>query len=146
MADTSLTLDEIVISRLESGKKSELSSALGEAMLQELRLKGCTLKCVANTLPRQIVARAIGVNNSNLHKLYRRKRLSRVQSERISDLTAFWAEMNGIFMHDDLVLDEWLNSKLPALGGLSPMQMMETLPGRKALREILNRLQYGDFS
>ncbi|TKB51196.1 DUF2384 domain-containing protein [Ferrimonas sediminicola] len=146
MTTTALSLDEIVISRLEPGIKPESTTALHEAILQEQRLTGRALKLVAKRLPRQIVAGAIGINTSNLSKLYYRKRLSRVQSERISDLTATWSELNDVFMHDDNALNEWLHSKLPALSGRPPAKLLETIVGRKALREILNRLRYADFS
>lgn len=146
MTTTALSLDEIVISRLTPGKKLESTSALGEAILKEQRLTGLTLKLVANQLPRQVVAEAIGIKSTNLSKLYHRKRLSRIQSERISDLTAIWSEMNDVFMQDSNVLNEWLHSKLSALGGRKPTNLMKTLAGRKALREVLNRLKWGDLS
>lgn len=146
MANPPLNLSEMVVSRLDFDTHTEPRSALNEALLEEMHLDGNTLKRVAITLPRQIVARAIEVDSSELHKLYRRKRLSKLQSEKISDLTALWAQLNVVFAHDSQAMHEWLNAELPALRGRSPSQLMETLSGRKALRETLNRLQYGDFS
>lgn len=139
-----MTLDDIVLSRIEGAANS--TSALSEAILAEQRLTGSILRRVAQTLPRNVVAGTIEVNATNLSKLYSRKHLSRVQSEDISDLTALWAEMNEVFMNDASTLQDWIHSHQPALSGRAPVELMETLSGRKALREILNRIRYGDYS
>ncbi len=144
MAQVDLTLDDIVLSRLESDY--EMINPLLEATLEEQRLAGQTLRSIVKRIPREVVAKTIDVNSTNLAKLYKRKHLSRVQSEDISDLTSLWAEMNEVFMHDDKTLTEWLHAALPALNGRMPAELIQTLAGRKAVREVLNRLRYGDFS
>lgn len=49
-------------------------------------------------------------------------------------------------MGDSELIDEWLNDALPSLDGRAPIELVQTLAGRKALREVLERLRYGDFS
>lgn len=110
------------------------------------RLAGQTLRIVVKTIPREVVAKTIDVSSSNLSKLYARKHLTTPQSQDISDLTAFWAEMRDVFMGDSELIDEWLNDALPSLDGRAPIELVQTLAGRKALREVLERLRYGDFS
>ncbi|OEE38329.1 hypothetical protein A1QO_02820 [Vibrio genomosp. F10 str. ZF-129] len=146
MAQADMTLDDIVISRLDSSRQATSSSWLAEATLDEQRLAGHTLRVVVKTIPRDLVAHTIDVSPSNFSKLYKRKHLSRVQSEDISDLTATWAEMRDIFMNQDKLIAEWLDSPLPSLNGRKPSDLLQTLVGRKVLREQLNRLRYGDFS
>ncbi|GIB17400.1 DUF2384 domain-containing protein [Vibrio cholerae] len=142
----SVSLDEIVLSRLSPDFEVHNTSALEEAMLDEPRLRGQTLRVVTQNISRDVVAKAIDVDRTNLSKLYSRKLLSRVQSEDISDLTLLWAEMRDVFDNNDAQLKEWLNASLPALNGRAPVDFMHSLAGRKALRDILNRLTYGDFS
>ncbi len=140
------TLDDVVLSRIGTGSTEARVSYLAEATLQEPRLAGKTLRAVAKAIPREVVARSIDINVTNLSKLYSRKHLTRVQSEDISDLTALWQEMNEVFMGDGETLREWLADPLPALNGRAPKELMQTLPGRKALREILDSLRQGDFA
>ena len=146
MSQTDLTLDDIVLSRLDVDREGIVASPLMEATLDEQRLEGATLRIVVKSIPRDVVAKAIDVQSSNLAKLYTRKFLSRVQSEDISDLTATWVEMRNVFMGDRELLNEWLMTPLPSLNGRAPKELLQTLAGRKVLREQLNRLCYGDFS
>ena len=146
MSNATMTLDDIVLSRISNPENVIITSALNQAMFREPRITGKTRKAVARHIPRVVVADTIEVNNSNLSKFYQRKFLSRVQSEDISDLTELWAEMMDVFMEDEEDLREWLGDGLPALNGRAPIELMATLYGRKALREILNRMRYGDFS
>ncbi|NOI66680.1 MbcA/ParS/Xre antitoxin family protein [Vibrio sp. 99-8-1] len=140
------TLDSIVLSRFEENYDIDSVPLLTEATLKEPRLAGQTLRIVVKTIPREVVAKTIDVSSSNLSKLYARKHLTIPQSQDISDLTAFWAEMRDVFMGDSELIDEWLNDALPSLDGRAPIELVQTLAGRKALREVLERLRYGDFS
>lgn len=146
MSHVNMTLDDIVLSRLGAEQDAVVTAPLLEATLDEPRLVGNTLRVVVKTIPRELVAKTINVNSTNLSKLYKRKYLSRPQSEDISDLTAIWAEMRCVFMYDDELLDEWLNTSIPSLNGRSPIELVQSLSGRKVLREQLNRLCHGDFS
>ncbi|MCG9579815.1 MbcA/ParS/Xre antitoxin family protein [Vibrio tubiashii] len=146
MSQTAVTLDEIVLSRLDVDHEAIVASPLMEATLDEQRLEGTTLRVVVKAIPREVVAKTIDVQATNLAKLYKRKYLSRVQSEDISDLTATWAEMRNVFMGDVELLNEWLMTPLPSLNGRPPRELLQTLAGRKVLKEQLNRLCYGDFS
>ncbi|GAA5213718.1 MbcA/ParS/Xre antitoxin family protein [Corallincola platygyrae] len=146
MDNESQTLDQIVISRLQPATEKRIVSALEEAILMEQQLTGSTLKYVISVIPHQIVARALDLKVASLGALCQRKFLSRIYSGHISDLTALWSEMNEIFMEDQPLLTEWLNSKLPALNGHTPQDLITTLAGRKTLREVLNRFRHGDMS
>lgn len=139
-----MTLDDIVLSRLEPNPENV--SPLFEATLEEQRLEGGTLRMVVKTIPRDVVALTIDVSNSNLAKLYKRKYLSRIQSEDISDLTTTWAQINDVFMNQSDLIGEWLEQPIPSLNGRNPASLLHSLAGRKVLREQLNRLKHGDFS
>ena len=110
MSNATMTLDDIVLSRISNPENVIITSALNQAMIREPRITGKTLQAVARHIPRVVVADTIEVNNSNLSKLYQRKFLSRVQSEDISDLTELWAEMMDVFMEDEEDLREWLGA------------------------------------
>ena len=41
---------------------------------------------------------------------------------------------------------EWLNSRLPALGGRTPLDMARTEPGAREVENIIGRIEHGLFS
>ncbi|MDX5050057.1 hypothetical protein [Vibrio cholerae] len=61
----SVSLDEIVLSRLSPDFEVHNTSALEEAMLDEPRLRGQTLRVVTQNISRDVVAKAIDMNNSH---------------------------------------------------------------------------------
>ena len=39
----------------------------------------------------------------------------------------------------------WLDTGLPALGGDRPIDLCDTFEGRRLVREILRKVEYGEF-
>jgi hypothetical protein len=46
----------------------------------------------------------------------------------------------------DVWLSNWVQSPIPALGGLTPASQMQTLEGRQIARDLIARMQSGAYS
>lgn len=79
-----LTLDSLILARIEPNTAFVNVSVLSEAMIEEPRINGQTLRVVAKKLPRDVVANTIDVASTNLSKLYSRKFLSRTQNLKLN--------------------------------------------------------------
>jgi len=111
------------------------------------RLSGPTLKWIGTVIPRDLLAESLEVSSKDLSRLYRRKYLSRTQTEWLEDLTYLWQSVEqNIFHGDEQVMRRWLDIPVPALDGTTPKILMGTLIGRKVLRGYIQKLRYGDYS
>lgn len=42
--------------------------------------------------------------------------------------------------------DEWLHSRVPALNGHTPFELLDTPEGRRRVSEVLLKIEFGEFS
>ena len=108
-------------------------------------MDGALLRRLSERIPRSILAETLGADTTNFSKLYRRT-LSKIQTDEINDLTLLWEELRAFFEDDRNLMDEWLSSEVPALGGAQPRELLSTISGRKSVRQALDAMRYGDFS
>ena len=118
---------------------------VGMVDLVKRGMAGSYLRRLCEGIPRQLLADTLGTEVSNFSKLYKRT-LTKVQTDEINDLTSVWAELRAFFDGDEELLTDWLNTPLPALSGQRPIDLLSTIVGRRALRERLNAMQYGEFA
>lgn len=107
-------------------------------------LPGSVIREIAEYIPRKIIIEALGSDSSNLNKLYKRN-LSKTETDVVEDLTSLWAELRAFFHGDDEMLKQWISTPLPILDGEQPDSLMDTIGGRNRIRQLLNKMRYGDF-
>lgn len=94
---------------------------------------------------RELFISILGVQSSNLSKVYRRKRLNKNDSESVLDFLRVFRYATDVF-EDAEKANEWLETKVPALGGKRPIELCDTFEGRELVRAALCSIEYGDFS
>ncbi|MDW7749006.1 antitoxin Xre/MbcA/ParS toxin-binding domain-containing protein [Halomonas sp.] len=94
---------------------------------------------------RELVAALVGSTPGNIQRIYSKPALGKVESEGILDLLRLFAYASAIFDSDDIVR-EWLRCHLPALSGSRPADLLDTFQGRIMVRDVLNKIERGEFS
>ena len=100
--------------------------------------------------------RVMGISQTELaraldipaHTLARRKKegvLSRVESEKLVRLALVVERAVEVFENDRTALD-WIKSQNPALGGTSPLSLLDTDLGSVAVVNTLGRIEQGVFA
>ena len=69
--------------------------------------------------------------------------LPEMPADAIDELLMLHNEMLAVF-DAKAAVDTWMHMELPALGGQKPISLMSTVQGRKTLKQVLNRMKYGD--
>ena len=141
------SIDELIHQRFNSTITVHIS-AIGMAKLVEYsQISGATLQFITKKIPRDLVARSIDINPTNLSKLYQRENLSRSQTEELNGLTEQWQEvLFGLFKGDRELMGKWLDTPVPALDGSTPRSLLSTFAGRRVLEGYIQNIRYGDYS
>ena len=121
------------------------TSNIDIARMVQRGMDGAYLQRLCERIPRQLLADTLGAETSNFAKFYKRW-LSKVQTDQINDLTLIWSELCSVFEDDSELLDEWLNTPIPALSGAAPIELLTTIVGRQSLRQTLLAMRYGEFA
>jgi putative toxin-antitoxin system antitoxin component (TIGR02293 family) len=100
---------------------------------------------VAGTGLRPIFLKILNVSSGNLSRIYQKKALDRDTSEEVLDTVRFFCQAVEVWESSDLAL-EWFQSPVPALGGEKPCDLLDTFEGRRWIAQVLNKIEYGDFS
>ena len=69
---------------------------------------------------------------------------SEVSANTIDELLMLHNEMLAFFSSKEDI-ESWIHTKLTVLGGEKTISLLPTTQGRKTLKQILNRMKYGDF-
>ncbi len=69
---------------------------------------------------------------------------SDVSTNTIDALFVLHHELLAFFNSKEDV-DAWIHTKLAALDGEKPISLLSTFEGRKTLKQLLNKMKYGDF-
>lgn len=109
-------------------------------------ITGERLKTITQlTGEKDLIARAIGINSSQLYTSFNAKRLPPQVTANLVDTLRVLVQVMNIY--DSVYLaKEWINSQIPALGGQVPANILHTADGRKIVQQILRKLELGDFS
>ncbi|WP_240618179.1 antitoxin Xre/MbcA/ParS toxin-binding domain-containing protein [Halomonas heilongjiangensis] len=94
---------------------------------------------------REMFVRLLETTPGNLHRFYKREALSRSQSEGILDALRVLNYAILVF-GDSKVAHEWLRCQVPALSGAKPVDLLDTFCGRDWIRDVLGKIEYGEFS
>ena len=110
-----------------------------------LGLPGAVVKQAVNVLGhRELFVRLLGTTPGNLNRFYRRKTLGQAQSEALLDVVRVVYKAASVFGGRDRA-SEWLETTLPALGGLRPIELCDTFEGRGLVCDALRKIEYGEF-
>lgn len=109
-------------------------------------ISGEKLKAIIQlTGEKDLIARAIGINSSQLYKSYHVKRLpSQVTADLVETLRVFVRVVN--IYNSVSLAKEWIHSQIPALGGQIPANILHTTDGRADVEQILRKLELGDYA
>ena len=94
---------------------------------------------------RDVFVRLLNTTPANLSRYYRKKSLSRVDTEEILDTLRLYSHAYSVFGDADIT-SEWLDSPIPALSGDRPFDLFDTFEGRNWVRETLRKIEFGEFS
>jgi len=109
---------------------------------------GSTLKAVVTDFypsEREIFCEALHTASSNLSRLYRRK-LDKQKSEEFIDTMAVYLMAQDLYDGDKALALELLNTNIPALNSVKPVDLLDTFEGRRIVKEYLSKLGWGEFS
>jgi len=119
------------------------------AFIQTVRegIAGSVVKQAIHALGdnRELFVRLLETTPGNLHRFYKRKALSRTDSEEVLDVLRVYYQTSKVFGDRDKAL-RWLNTSIPALSGEKPLDLFDTFEGRQLVREVLRKVEYGEFS
>lgn len=93
---------------------------------------------------RDFFVRLLGTTSGHLSRLYRRKSLGAARTEGLLDTLRLFAAAAAAFGGLERAQD-WLGTGLPALGGDRPIDLCDTFEGRRLVREIIRKVEYGEF-
>lgn len=94
---------------------------------------------------RELFVRLLETTPGNLHRYYKRAALGRTESEEVLDTLSVLRYATQVFEDIDIAR-EWMHCEVPALSGSRPVDLLDTFIGRKLVREVLGKIEYGDFS
>ena len=93
---------------------------------------------------RDFFVRLLGTTSGHLNRLYGRKSLGPARTEGLLDTLRIFAAAAAAFGGLERAQD-WLGTALPALGGDRPIDLCDTFEGRRLVREIIRKIEYGEF-
>lgn len=99
-------------------------------------VSGAIIKQLARYIPSAIVADCLGVKVSTLRTMNTRQ-LSKLQTDQLNDLTAFWLELRVLFNDKNEPIMKWINCHLPSPHSGTRIDLMGTAAGRNFLREFI---------
>ncbi len=94
---------------------------------------------------RDLFSRLLDISSSNLSRVYSRKALGAHQSESTLDTLRVLRKADQVFGDPDMA-SAWFQSTVIALGGLQPIELLDTFEGRRMVGETLDKIACGDFS
>ena len=102
-------------------------------------------KAVSLSGSRELFARILEVSPSNLSRYYRRKALSREDSEEVLDTLRALEKARQVWGSMEAARS-WLDTPVPALNQAAPIELFDTFEGRKWVSGVLAQIEQGDFS
>ena len=118
------------------------------AFIQAVRqgIPGLVVKMAVTVLgERDLFVRLLETTSANLSRFYRKKTLTRADSEEVLDTLRLFQDAIAAFEDQDIA-QEWLHTSIPTLAGERPVDLCDTFEGRALVRESLHAIEYGEFS
>ena len=94
-------------------------------------------------VPLQTLLAGLGLPSSTiLRKISRKERLSGAESDRIARVLYVREQAADVF-EDEALAAEWMRRPNATLGGMTPLEVLDTQPGYDRVRDILSRIAFG---
>lgn len=90
-----------------------------------------------------ILGRVIGLPSSTLVRRRQSKRLSPGESDRLYRVASVYQHTLQLFEGDRQAAQHWLNEPAKALGGIRPIEYLDTEAGTEAVHTLILRLEHG---
>ena len=100
----------------------------------------------ASGLPRDTLARLLGIPKRTLTRRQTEGRLRPDESDRVLRASAIFELAHDLFEGDTEAATTWLQSSQPALGGETPLALAATEVGAREVEQLIGRLEHGVFS
>ena len=94
---------------------------------------------------REMFVRLLDTTSANLSRYYRKKNLNRIDTEEVLDTIRVFAQALQIWGDADTA-KTWLNTPVPALAGDRPVNLFDTFEGRNWVRQVLQKIEFGEFT
>ncbi len=94
--------------------------------------------------PQRIFA-AVNLSARTMERRKKQKKLTADESQKIARFARVVALGDTVF-EDPHVTSQWLERANPALGGLVPLDLLDTEEGAREVESVLRRLEYGVYS
>lgn len=107
-------------------------------------LPGKALQHAAALVGKSAISRALDVDLSNWSRQLKRPRLTEEQSEVVLDTLELYDVARQIFGGQELA-EEWMTSRIPAIGNQRPSDLVDTFRGRSLIRNALLMIKSGDY-
>lgn len=91
------------------------------------------------------LAAALDLSTRSLQRRRGEGRLARFESDRLYRLARIVA-LAKHYLGDDQLATQWLKRSNRALGGKTPLELIDTEPGARAVENVLGRIAYGGVS
>ncbi|MDR6413124.1 type II RES/Xre toxin-antitoxin system antitoxin [Paraburkholderia terricola] len=94
-------------------------------------------------VPLQTLLGGLGLPSSTiLRKISKEERLSGAESDRVARVLYVFEQATEVF-DDDTLAAEWMQRPNGALGGLGPLEVLDSQPGYDRVRDLLMRVTFG---
>ena len=94
--------------------------------------------------PQRIFA-AVNLSARTMERRKKQKKLSADESQKIARFARVVALGDAVF-EDQQITSRWLERENSALGGLVPLELLDTEEGAREVESVLHRLEYGIYS
>ena len=94
---------------------------------------------------RELFVRLLNTTSANLSRYYRKKTLNRIDTEEVLDTIRVFAQALQVWGDADTA-KTWLNTPVPALAGEEPLNLFDTFEGRDWVRQVLRKIEHGEFT
>lgn len=123
--------------RTESDLQAAIREGFPQTVVEEvMHAAGLTLKELATSLD---------LSPRSLQRRRAEGRLARYESDRLYRLARIVA-LAKRYLGEDQTAKRWLRRPNRALGGRTPLQLIDTEPGARAVENVLGRIAYGGVS
>lgn len=99
-------------------------------------------------LPRQALLRIARIAPATLARRRRapEARLSADESDRLYRIVSTFQDAVALFEGDTGAAADWLKEPAKALGGVAPIELLDTVAGAAEVRDLIGRLEHGVYA
>ena len=115
--------------------------------LRDLAVVGSFLELLqkATQIKAEIMADIIGVSKSKYYRLLKAETLDSNAIDALASFTKLWHYGLLVFDKDLISFKAWLNTRNENMGGIMPLQLLQSENGRREVEKALDRIEYSVY-